>query len=114
MMPRETGQRGRLVGTHRPAASAAAPLAYNSLEVVTVMKASAAVIAKTLEDFLEGRSGTWDWDDFISTPLDDPALERIRRESARLPDTFPPVTAGEYCSPEGMARLRELLDAIAR
>jgi hypothetical protein len=78
------------------------------------MKASAAEVANKLEEFLEGRGRPWDWDDFISTPLDDPVLERIRVESATLPDRFPPLEADHYCSPLGLARLRELLDTIAR
>jgi hypothetical protein len=34
---------------------------------------------KSLEDFLTGGGGAWDWDDFTSTSSRSPELERIRR-----------------------------------
>jgi hypothetical protein len=34
---------------------------------------------KSLEDFLTGGGGAWDWDDFTSTSSKYPELERIRR-----------------------------------
>ena len=37
-----------------------------------------------LENFREDRGGDWDWDDFTSIPITDPALERIRVEAASI------------------------------
>lgn len=53
-----------------------------------------------LEDFIEGRSGEWDWDDFTSIPITDPALEAIRQEAEMV--QLPIDDAGD-------AKLRELL-----
>ena len=70
------------------------------------MKRTAAEVAKCLRDFIDGTGGDWDWDEFESVPIDDPELERIRREAA---EAAPP-------DPD-MAKLRELLsqaEEIAR
>jgi hypothetical protein len=42
-------------------------------------------VAKYLRDFIEGTGGDWDWDDFTSVPIKDPALERIRQEAESVP-----------------------------
>jgi len=34
-----------------------------------------------LRDFIDGRGGEWDWDDFTSVPITDPTLEAIRAEA---------------------------------
>ena len=57
-------------------------------------------VAGYLDDFIEDRSGDWDWDDFTSIPITDPALEAIRQEAEMV--QFPIDDAGD-------AKLRELL-----
>jgi hypothetical protein len=42
---------------------------------------TAAEVAAYLRDFIEGRGGEWDWDDFESVPITDPDLDRIRQEA---------------------------------
>ncbi|MBA3525946.1 MAG: hypothetical protein H0T82_03375 [Sphingomonas sp.] len=58
-----------------------------------------------LQDFLNGRGGYWDWDDFTCIPIADPSLEWIREEAAlvQLPLTE-----------DGRAELQELLDQVRR
>jgi hypothetical protein len=56
-----------------------------------------------LEDFLEGGGGDWDWDDFTSISITDPALEQIREEAAFVEL---PLTEG------GKEKLRELLQRV--
>jgi hypothetical protein len=34
-----------------------------------------------LRDFLDGRGGAWDWDDFTSIPITDPTLDDIREQA---------------------------------
>lgn len=63
-------------------------------------KLSAAEVRNRLQDFIEDRSGPYDWDDFTSVPLDDPRLDDIRLRAAAI-DL--PITD------EGSAILRELL-----
>lgn len=63
-------------------------------------KHSALEVATYLRNFIEGRGGSWDWDDFISVPIGDPQLEDIRFRAAAI-DL--PVTD------EGLAVLQKLL-----
>lgn len=56
-----------------------------------------------LEDFLDGRGGDWDWDDFTSIPITDQSLERIRLEAASV-DL--PLTE------DGRATLRQLAEQV--
>jgi hypothetical protein len=48
-----------------------------------------AEVAGYIRDFVEGTGGEWDWDDFVSIPIADPMLDRIRieAESVQLPIT---------------------------
>lgn len=47
-------------------------------------KRSPAEVAAYLRDFLNESGGEWDWDDFTSIPIRDPALEDIRGQAAML------------------------------
>lgn len=60
-------------------------------------------VASYLRNFVDGGGGQWDWDDFISIPIEDPALEGIRMRAASL--DLPPTE-------EGMAVLRGLLAEV--
>lgn len=42
---------------------------------------SADEVVGFLRDFLEGGGGPWDWDEFETTPITDPELERIRQQA---------------------------------
>jgi hypothetical protein len=44
---------------------------------------TAAEVAEVLRNFLTGKGGDWDRDDFESVPITDPALDRIRMEAAK-------------------------------
>ena len=57
-------------------------------------------VASYLDDFIEGRSADWDWDDFTSIPITDPSLDAIRQEAELV--QLPVDDVGE-------AKLRELL-----
>jgi hypothetical protein len=71
-----------------------------------------AEVAKCLEDFLLHRGGRWDWDDFISIPLEDPDLDTVRRRCAALPDRYPTERPHQYRSEEGIAALNTLLAGL--
>lgn len=73
------------------------------------MHLSADEVRRYVTDFLEGRGSRWQWDDFISVPLDDPELEAIRRLCGSVRDRFPPTSPGHYCSEEGFNELRRLV-----
>ncbi|WP_312218677.1 hypothetical protein [Brevundimonas sp.] len=57
-------------------------------------------VVSCLSNFLENRGGPYDWDDFISVDIADPALEAIRAAAANI-DL--PVNA------DGERRIRDLL-----
>jgi hypothetical protein len=42
-------------------------------------------VADCIEKFIDGLGGRHDWDDFISVPIADDALDAIRRRCAELP-----------------------------
>lgn len=57
-----------------------------------------------IKDFLDGKGGVWDWDDFTSIPITDPALKRIRQEAAQV--AYPPTDDGRAALRQLLARLR--------
>ena len=69
-------------------------------------------VANEIEAFVEGRSGKWDWDEFISLRLVDPELDAIRRLCGCLPEIDPPTAAGHYCGERGMAIMTRLVAAL--
>lgn len=66
---------------------------------------TAADVEGYLEDFLRGKGNAWDWGDFTSISITDPALDAIRDEAAnvRLPITD-----------EGRVTLEALLERTRR
>jgi hypothetical protein len=43
---------------------------------------SAGEVAQYIRNLINDQGGEWDWDDFESSPIADPELDRIRREAA--------------------------------
>jgi hypothetical protein len=76
------------------------------------MKITKEEAIKYIEDFLAGKGGAWDWDEFISVPIDDLDLNRSRLICARLPETHPPIAKTEYCNEEGRQVLREIANQL--
>jgi hypothetical protein len=66
-------------------------------------------VAGYLRDFIDGRSGDWDWNDFTSIPITDPALEAIRQEAEMV--QLPIDDAGKAKLQELLARVRMLGNA---
>ena len=67
-------------------------------------------VAHILEEFLEGRGGPWDWDDFISVgKVADERLKQIQRHVNLLSEECPPETPGEYCSEQGREVIRRFI-----
>jgi hypothetical protein len=69
-------------------------------------------VAEVLQAFLDGTDGPWAWDDFLSVPLRDQALERIRLVCVNLPNDHPPRSRGFYCSAEGIEVIRALVTEV--
>lgn len=66
-------------------------------------------VAETIEKFLDGTGGSWDWDDFTSVRILDPTLDAVRLRCVSLPERFPPIERGHYCGPEGVRELEQLI-----
>ena len=70
---------------------------------------SSAEVAGTLEAFINDSGGSYDWDDFVcGGRIADPELEAVRARCASLPDDFPPIVHGHYCSDAGFEVMRGL------
>jgi hypothetical protein len=72
------------------------------------IKRTAEEISKTIDDFLDGTGGEWDWDDLCSIAIEAPELDHVRVLCSSTCFIYPPTEKGHYCSPEGRAYLREL------
>jgi hypothetical protein len=73
------------------------------------MKLSRQKVITYIDDFLNGRGGEWDWDDFTSIPLDDQNLESMRKLCVSLPELYPPNKSGQYCNEAGMELLSKIV-----
>jgi hypothetical protein len=65
-----------------------------------------------IKSFLDETGGEWDWDDFISIPIKDKELDKIRDRCASLPEEFPPTAKGQYCNEEGLRVLQEYVEIL--
>ncbi len=62
-------------------------------------------VSKFLREFHDGTGGDWDYDEFVSVPIADPRLEKIRMH---VSDLELPITD------EGRSELRKLLTEVER
>ncbi len=72
------------------------------------MKMTREEIAKTIEGFVNGTGGKWDWDDFLAIRLQDAELDEVRKKCFSVRDEFPSSDDRQYCSEAGMQVLRDL------
>ena len=64
-------------------------------------------VAGAIKAFVDETGGPYDWDDFIcGGRIKDPKIESIRARCASLPEEFPPLKRGRYCSEAGMEVMR--------
>ena len=71
-----------------------------------------AEVAEMLEAFLTKPDGWKDWDDFLSFPLEDEELEKIRLRCAGLDSEFPPEGKGRFCNDRGLEVIRSYVSAL--
>ncbi len=67
-----------------------------------------------IKSFLNDSCNEWEWDDFISIPIENSFLEKIRIRCAGLTKEFPPQNKGEYCNDEGVKVLEEYLQILTK
>jgi hypothetical protein len=65
-------------------------------------------VCRTIEQFVDGGGGRWDWDDFTSVPDADALLEEVRRKCVAVSERFPPEDARHWCGPKGLDELRRI------
>ncbi len=53
----------------------------------------------------------WEWDDFVSVPLDDKDLDRVRQICEAAHTRYPPVGRG-YTNEEGLHIIQKALDDL--
>src|SRR5436190_27641 len=64
-------------------------------------------VAIIIENFISGKGSDWEWDDFISCPINDLRLEKVRYRCASLDEEFPAEKSGEFCNAEGIKVLKD-------
>lgn len=79
-----------------------------------LFKRTKAEVAEVIENFILGKGKEWDWDDFISCPIADSELEKIRICCANLDKEFPPREEGEYCNDEGVKVLQNYVAILKK
>jgi hypothetical protein len=83
--------------------------AFTILKLLTYnkkYKRSRNQVAGLLDSFLGEESGWKAWDTFLSFPLEDEELERIRIRCANLDREFPPDIDGYFCNDKGIEVIR--------
>lgn len=73
-----------------------------------------AEVARIIETFVNGQGSPWDWDEFVSVPINDPYLDTIRECCARLDEEFPPNQPGQYCGPAGLEIMKRYVAELRR
>jgi len=68
--------------------------------------------ADLIDRFVEGRTGRWEWDDFVGVRYVDPLLEKARLECVLVHDRFPSNDPHRYCSKEGIEVLRGIASQL--
>jgi len=75
-------------------------------------KRTRADVCRTIEKFVDGGGGHWDWDDFLSVADSDALLEQVRCRCADVCEQFPPEGPGQWCGPRGLDELRKIAQEL--
>lgn len=70
--------------------------------------------AGVITSFADGICDPYDWDEFTSTPFDNPEIQKVVQECLRVEIDFPPRHDREWCSPEGGQTLLKIAKRIRR
>ena len=71
-------------------------------------------VAQILDDFVSGKGGRWDWDDFISFPIEDEYLDLIRERCTHLSEEFPPDAPRAFTNQRGIDVIRRFIDDLRK
>jgi hypothetical protein len=59
--------------------------------------------------FLDGTATPYEFDDFVSVPIEDPRLDAISKRCDGLRTEFPPEVSGHYCGEGGVEVMRQFI-----
>jgi hypothetical protein len=65
-------------------------------------------VIQAIEEFVNGTSKNYDWEDFLNQPIADPFLDGIRTKCNDISDRYPSGSRNKFCSEEGLQKLREI------
>lgn len=68
--------------------------------------------ASLIRRFVEGDVSPYEFDDFLSCPSRDPAIEAARLEINALPSAYPPETDLQFTSDRGSERLLQIAEQL--
>ena len=71
-----------------------------------------AEVAQILTNLVRGTGGQWDWEDFMSNPIEDDRLEEIRERCTHLDDDFPPDPQHKFTGAKGYEVIRRFIDEL--
>jgi len=87
--------------------------------VITYMRAAKTVVEPTMkqiadiiDNFLNGTSGPYEWQDFVTYPFKPPQLEKVRKECADIKTKYPPENSKEWCNELGRNALCMISERI--
>jgi hypothetical protein len=69
-------------------------------------------IAATIRNFIEGKGGDHDWDDFLTFPMKDSVLDAIRLECENIQTQYPADKKGMWCSHAGIEKLKAIEERL--
>jgi hypothetical protein len=69
-------------------------------------------VVRILQGMLDDTLNEWDWDDFISIPIKDVFLDKIRIRCDSTRELFPPSKVGEWCNEQGLEEIRSILKTL--
>ena len=75
---------------------------------------SSAEVAEVIRNFINGASGAWDWDDFISCKIKNSYLEQVRMRCIQVGEDYPARSKNEWCNDEGAKCLERIAEEIEK
>ena len=70
-------------------------------------------VADTIEHLINRIDKKYEWDDFVSVPIADPYLDKIRERCSRIEEEFPvPGKKGLFINNEGLEVLRSYVKEL--
>jgi hypothetical protein len=69
-------------------------------------------VASTLQAFLDGTGGAWDFDDLIHEKFSDDLARAAVKAAGNMPLEHPSDHPQSYCSPEGAQKIQMLVDEL--